>query len=438
MQKMKTCARGLQTVLVCLTISFLSGCFEDETPQPKQVVPAKKESPPQPSPAKPTTATLSDPVSDNWTEKGEQTLDGKTCSTWWITSNVTPETFFSALQAHVSEKWPKGGFQTDGITTARYRITVGKNAFDDEKTAETKVALANVNDAGQRIDWAATVNADDQISATSLLKAEAEEVFRLTPATSSVAPGPSQLPGGNYPLLLFPLGIPGRPGERYNPHSVPITSVFDHRMAFRFEEGKPNTPSYGVTAFTGETATDKSQMVVEMDVNDPTSGKKATQKLYEFRSTAAKYLNGYNYAGAALAYDGHPGYDFSTPIGTPVYAAAAGRVVWAGEKDLGDGAGLYVRILHEGGFITQYLHLSAPETGINVGLQVTKGQLIGKSGNTGTGTGPHLHFEVKKNCGTNGEGGISIDPYGWTGEPGKDPYKLDGDGDSYWMWETPR
>ena len=417
---------------------MLGGCFEDET--------TKKPLPPQPPPqvTKPVTPTPQpspleqNPVVEHWTEIGQQALDGKKCSTWWVISKVSPDMYWTTVKTSVSDRWPKTTFQSDGATSARYQVTVGKNAFDEDRTAQIQLALSDPGNGTMRVDWRATVNADDQISATDILRAEAEQVWRLLPATDGVLPGRPQSPSASIPQLLFPLGVPDRPDERYEPQTVPMTSVFDHSMAFRFEEGKVNTADYGVTAFTGESATEKDQMVVEMEVNDPILGKKTPQKLYEFRSKANKYLNGYNYAGSTLAYDGHPGYDFSAPKGTPVYAAAAGKIVWAGEKDLGDGAGLYVRILHDGGYITQYLHLSTPAQGISIGTQVKKGQLIGRSGNTGTGTGPHLHFEVKKNCNTNGEGGVSIDPYGWTGEPGKDPYKLDGDGDSVWMWETGR
>lgn len=429
MIRIRIVAKTLQAVPVILALA-LSGCFEDSVTPPEQSVPVTTEPPPETSPANPGEPII-DPVSEHWSEKGEQALDGKSCSTWWMAPGVNAEIFFTSLNGHVSEKWPQAGFQSDGTASARYKIAVGKNAFGEERTAQIQVA----HDGAARIDWVATVNADDQISATSVLKAEARQVFMLT-KPASIAPGPSQPPSGSFPRLLFPLGIPGKAGERYTPRTAPITSVFDHRMAFRFEEGEPNSPSYGITAFTGETATERAELVVEMTVTDPASGQASLQKLREFRSTTVKYLSDYNHAGSALAYDGHPGYDFSAPIGTPVYAAAAGRVVWAGKEDPEKGAGIYVRILHEGRFITQYLHLSAVETGISNGVQVAKGQLIGMSGNTGTGTGPHLHFEVKKNCGTNGEGGISIDPYGWTGEKGKDPYKVDGDDDSIPMWEA--
>lgn len=185
MERMKTGAKWRQAVLIVLTALSLSGCFDDNPLPPKRDASVKKEPPPKPSPIKPKEVRTNDPVSDHWTEKGEQTLDGKTCSTWWMMSNVAPETYFPTLKTHVLTKWPKASFQSDGMTTARYQITVGRNAFDEDKIAQAQAALSGANNGLQRIDWAATVNADDQMNATSILKAEAEQVFALTSATLS-------------------------------------------------------------------------------------------------------------------------------------------------------------------------------------------------------------------------------------------------------------
>lgn len=89
----------------------------------------------------------------------------------------------------------------------------------------------------------------------------------------------------------------------------------------------------------------------------------------------------------------HGGLDFAVPIGTLVYAFDDGVVVWAGPQDkrnLGIGGGIYVSIKHANGVKTQYLHLSAVDVG--VGDKVKAGQVVGRSGNTGRSSGPHLHF----------------------------------------------
>ncbi|MEU3051358.1 transglycosylase family protein [Streptomyces sp. NPDC006984] len=97
----------------------------------------------------------------------------------------------------------------------------------------------------------------------------------------------------------------------------------------------------------------------------------------------------------------HTGVDFATPVGTSIKAVAAGTVVSAGW----DGAyGNAVVIQHTDGVYTLSAHLST--TSVTAGENVTAGQQIGLSGNTGNSTGPHLHFEVR----TSNTYGADIDP----------------------------
>jgi murein DD-endopeptidase MepM/ murein hydrolase activator NlpD len=96
----------------------------------------------------------------------------------------------------------------------------------------------------------------------------------------------------------------------------------------------------------------------------------------------------------------HLGVDYAAPTGAPVVAVANGVVVsagWAG------GGGRQVHIRHTSGFESYYLHLSAFAKGIRPGAQVDQGQLIGRVGATGTATGPHLDYRLKKN-------GAFVDP----------------------------
>ena len=85
----------------------------------------------------------------------------------------------------------------------------------------------------------------------------------------------------------------------------------------------------------------------------------------------------------------HAGLDFPAPSGTPVHAAASGRVAFAGYDD---GFGLTVVLDHGNGLRTRYAHLSAAAVG--PGAWVTVGARVGHVGATGFATGPHLHFEV--------------------------------------------
>lgn len=88
----------------------------------------------------------------------------------------------------------------------------------------------------------------------------------------------------------------------------------------------------------------------------------------------------------------HAGLDFRGPIGTPIMAAARGKVSFVGRKP---GYGNCVEIDHGNGLLTRYAHMSAFRS--RIGQTVSGGQVIGLVGNTGRSTGPHLHFEVRIN-----------------------------------------
>ena len=97
----------------------------------------------------------------------------------------------------------------------------------------------------------------------------------------------------------------------------------------------------------------------------------------------------------------HTGIDIGVPSGTPIHAAAAGRVVYAGWMD---GYGNLVAIDHGRGLSTAYAHQS--QIGVSLGQTVSQGQVIGYVGCTGHCFGPHLHFEVRIN-------GTPVDPMGY-------------------------
>jgi murein DD-endopeptidase MepM/ murein hydrolase activator NlpD len=97
----------------------------------------------------------------------------------------------------------------------------------------------------------------------------------------------------------------------------------------------------------------------------------------------------------------HAGIDIAVPSGTPIHAAAAGRVVIAGWVS---GYGNYTCIDHGGGIATCYAHQASFAVG--VGASVAQGQVIGYSDCTGHCFGPHLHFEVRVN-------GTPVDPLGY-------------------------
>ena len=90
----------------------------------------------------------------------------------------------------------------------------------------------------------------------------------------------------------------------------------------------------------------------------------------------------------------HTGVDFGAPIGTPIFAAGAGKVVTAGPNG---GYGIFVKLQHTSQIGTGYGHMSRLGPGIRPGVSVRQGQVIGFVGSTGLSTGPHLHYEFYRN-----------------------------------------
>lgn len=91
----------------------------------------------------------------------------------------------------------------------------------------------------------------------------------------------------------------------------------------------------------------------------------------------------------------HPGIDIAVPSGTPILAAAAGRVSLVQGTSTSGGYGNFTCLTHAAGIVTCYAHQS--RIGVHVGQLVARGQPIGVSGCTGRCFGAHLHFEVRVN-----------------------------------------
>jgi len=102
---------------------------------------------------------------------------------------------------------------------------------------------------------------------------------------------------------------------------------------------------------------------------------------------------------------GHVGIDLMAPHGSPIHAAAAGTVLYAGWYYA---YGNIVDIRHTDGVVTRYAHMSAFAPGIRSGADVLAGDEIGKVGATGRAQGAHVHFEVRAN-------GRAIDPKPYLG-----------------------
>lgn len=195
--------------------------------------------------------------------------------------------------------------------------------------------------------------------------------------------------------LSFPL-------PDYNSYDAPISSVFDHSMTTPYLEDNV------VVAYTGEIG-DYQNYSATCDCYSRSDG-----QLFSVNSnyTGASSCGGVYY----LCYDGHPGTDYAVVNNTPVYAAADGIAYLPSSFPGVSNAQNFntIEINHQNGYKTYYLHLS--NRVVSDGQTVTRGQIIGYSGDIGSPGAYHLHFEVQKN-------GIPADPYGWEGS-GSDPYAL--------------
>lgn len=110
----------------------------------------------------------------------------------------------------------------------------------------------------------------------------------------------------------------------------------------------------------------------------------------------------------------HEGIDFAASPGTPILAAAPGRVVRAGDYG---GYGKMVDIDHGNGLVTRYAHASVVR--VRVGQLVRRGQRLGDVGSSGRSTGSHLHFEVRI-------AGQAVDPRLFLGQLPKGPRRASG------------
>lgn len=98
----------------------------------------------------------------------------------------------------------------------------------------------------------------------------------------------------------------------------------------------------------------------------------------------------------------HAGEDYGVPVGTALASMSTGTVVFAGVQS---GYGNLVQIRYWDGTISYFAHMSS--ISVSVGTPVEPGQIVGRSGNTGHSTGPHLHLEIHPH------GGEAADPLPW-------------------------
>ncbi|NMC54189.1 MAG: peptidoglycan DD-metalloendopeptidase family protein [Chloroflexi bacterium] len=141
-----------------------------------------------------------------------------------------------------------------------------------------------------------------------------------------------------------------------------------------------------------------------------------------------KWYSSANSSGCLLSvncYAGHNGVDYSTGDDYPILAVADGvvdRYYYNPAEEPNDNS--YIHINHGNGYRTVIYHMDPPY--VHLGDAVTKGQVIGLSGNLGFSTGPHLHLALQRISDSR-----YLDPYGWWAE-GDDPWNPGGNS---WAWE---
>jgi len=215
---------------------------------------------------------------------------------------------------------------------------------------------------------------------------------------------PSTLPGGDYTLRLDAGGAAG--GLKFSfVGSVHVSATGFRSEQIRFDQGL-------------------SRLMTEPDPQKEEELRRLRAELEVFRPEAVRFtdrfrlpLEGarltasfadrrrYLYADGGSSLSLHNGLDLAAPVGTPVAACGAGRVVMAEERLL---TGNSVVLEHLPGVYSLYYHLSA--IAVRAGQDVEAGERIGAVGMTGLATGPHLHWELRVN-------GQPVDPRSFLEQP---------------------
>jgi len=157
-------------------------------------------------------------------------------------------------------------------------------------------------------------------------------------------------------------------------------------------QGGPAHPvdsAAAVAALESKTARLERQMWIYQDM---VRGHAAIPSLWPVMGALEGGMGGRHNPFTGRGWEYHEGQDIDASYGTPVEAAASGRVIIAGRQR---GYGNVVYIDHGAGLTTRYGHLS--QINVTLGQTVTRGQTIGLVGSTGRSTGPHLHYEVRIN-----------------------------------------
>jgi murein DD-endopeptidase MepM/ murein hydrolase activator NlpD len=246
----------------------------------------------------------------------------------------------------------------------------------------------------------ASRQADGRFQA-SILTARTETVLKRlvgeieTNLTEAVLAAGGSRPQAEMLAALYPedpeLAGGGRPGERFD---IVVEMIADER-------GNILEPGDLVfAAFNGEAAAGSWYRFTPADTGLPEFYDRHGASGDEFLSRdpvrGAPISSGFGNRIHPITGDYmlHAGIDFRAPVGTPVRAAGSGLVT---DMRWGEGYGWFVRLRHERGYETVYAHLSGFAPKLTPGRRVMRGDLIGYVGDSGSTTGPHLHYEVLRN-----------------------------------------
>jgi murein DD-endopeptidase MepM/ murein hydrolase activator NlpD len=154
--------------------------------------------------------------------------------------------------------------------------------------------------------------------------------------------------------------------------------VPDIKVAMLESHGKKN---YVFKHTDGKYYTDKGKVLIQKYMSKPVKNVRITSHFANRR-----------FHPVLKRWKAHHGTDFGAKRGTPILAAADGKVIFSGWKG---GYGKVIKLQHKDGYITLYAHQSRLR--VKKGTSVKSGQIIGYVGSTGRSTGPHLHFGLYKN-----------------------------------------
>lgn len=243
----------------------------------------------------------------------------------------------------------------------------------------------------------------DQYVEVEAVIASAQPAPPLVAAQPSPSPSPAPLtPGTTQPPQMrvnSPDGVNLRSGPAMDQS---VLTVLPHNTRVTVASKTPDGKWAQVTV-AGQTGWVDSQYLASVDATTPPADAGPGTA-----AGSAKYI--WPVSGRSITTyfgPGHPGIDVDQyPAGgNPVVAIAAGKVTFSGGNACCS-YGLYVKVEHKDGAVSLYAHLQSMD--VHEGQEVSQGQTLGRSGNTGFSTGAHLHFELFI-------GGGQVDPLGHLG-----------------------